>query len=83
METTRNFISSFAEFSSGMKGGHNSFKRGDFCLFVNINRNASAVVRYSYFVFREENDFNIIGKSTHGLVAGVVKNLPNKVMKPV
>src|SRR3989344_3643698 len=84
VKTSGNFISStLAKFSSSMESGHNSFQSRNFCLFMNIYWNTTAIVRHAYSISRQESYLNFVSKTTHGFVSSIIKNFPNEMMKAV
>src|SRR4051812_38134042 len=83
MKSPGHFIAFPTELSSGVESCHNSFKSRYLCLFMHINRNTSAIVYHTYAVTRKKRNLNIISKTTHGFVAGVVKNFCYKMVKTV
>jgi hypothetical protein len=50
---------------------------------MHVYRDAAAVVGYAHNVARQQDDLDVVGKTTHGFVAGVVKNFPNEVVQTV
>ena len=72
-----------AEFAAGMQRGHDRLERGDFCLLVDVYRDAAAVVGDAHPAARQQNDLDVVGKAAHRLVARVIKNLPDKMMQAV
>src|SRR3989338_2626768 len=80
VKTAGDFVAFAAELAASVKRGHNGFKRRNFGLLVNINRNTTAVVRNPHSVTRQKYDFNIIAKTTHRFVARVVENFGNEVV---
>src|SRR3989344_1676915 len=66
-----------------MKCRHDGFQSRHLRLFVRINWYSSAVICNSHTVFRKQSDFNVISKTTHSFIPGVVKNLCDEVMKSV
>ena len=81
VKTARDFVSFAAEFSSGMEDGHDGLKCRDFGFRMNVGRNAAAVVSDTNAVARKERDFNVVGETAHSLVARVVENLPDEMVK--
>ncbi len=89
MKTSRDFVARIVatEFTSGMKHGHDCLESRNLCLLVNIHRNTSTVVDYTNllvtFFAGQKSNLDIVGKATHGLVAGVVEDLGNEMMKAI
>ncbi len=81
VQASGNLISSIAEFTAGMKRGNDGFQSGNFCLGVNVNRNAAAVVGNANAVIRQKYDFNIVRKIPHRFIARVIKDFPNEMVK--
>src|ERR1035437_8655888 len=85
VETTGNFVAGIvaAKLASGMEHSHNHFESRDLCLLVYIDGNTAAVVHHAHLIARQKSDFDVIGKSAHGLVAGVVEYLGDEVVQAV
>ena len=85
MEAAGDFVAGIfaAEFAAGMEDGHDHLERGDFCLLVDIDGNAAAVVDDAHAIAGQERDLDVIGEAAHGLVARVVEDLPDQMMQAV
>ena len=66
-----------------MERRHNRFQRRDLCLLVNVHGNPAAVVNDTHTVLRKKRNLNIARKPAHRLIARVVKNLGDEVVKPI
>src|SRR3989344_4728915 len=47
MQSSRNLVTFAVKFTSGMERCHNGLQSRNFCLFVNIDRNTSAIVNHA------------------------------------
>ncbi len=83
VETAGDFVSLAAEFAARVERGHDSVQRGDFCLLVDVDRDAPAVVGDTHETAGQKHYLDIVGKAAHRLVARVVKNLPHQVVQAV
>src|SRR3989338_9209827 len=85
MQSSRDFVTTIftTEFSSGVEGGHNSLQSGNFCLFVNVDWNTSAIVCHANLVFGKKRQLDIVRKPPHGFIPGVIKNLCYEMVKTV
>ena len=78
-----NFVRLAAEFAAGVKRGHDGFKRRFFRLFVNFNRNSTAVVNHPNRVVGQQRDFNVLGIAGHCFIKGIINDLPNQMVQAV
>ena len=81
MQTARNFISIFIEFTARMKTSQNKFQSTYFFGWMNINRNTSSVIlnANNIVLFKSNND--IITIACHSFIDTVVYSLINKMMQ--
>jgi hypothetical protein len=82
MEAARRFIGAVLEFSTGVEDGEDDFQRAFFRGRVLVDRDAAPVVldgdRRSVGMQRHPN---VRGVPVHGLVDGVVQDLPYQMME--
>src|SRR6185295_4689081 len=76
VKTSGHFVAGVfpAEFTSGVKHGHDGLKSRDFGLFMDVDRNTSSVVHHSHAVAGKKTDLDVVCMAAHGLVAGVVED---------
>ena len=84
MEAAGDFITGIlpAELAAGMEDGHDHLERGDFALFMDVDGDAAAIIDDAHAISRQKRDLDVIGKTSHSLVAGVVEDLSYKLMRP-
>ena len=75
VETTGNFVSSFAELSPGVKFGHHDLERGELIFGHDIDRNSPAVVRDRDVAVFADVYVNAVAGADEGFVDGVVDDL--------
>ena len=81
VQTARYLVPLAAEFASRMEHGHDRFESGYFCLGMDFYGNAAAVVGDAHAVVRQECYLDVVGEITHRLVARVVEDFPDEVVK--
>src|SRR6185437_190813 len=72
-----------AELSAGMEGGHDHLERADLRLRMDPHRDAAAVVYDAHVAAGQERHLDVVREAAHGLVAGVVEDLPDEVVEAV
>ena len=81
MQASRNFICFAIELSASVQNSEHHFRGGTLFGGVHIDRNAAAIVDYSYGIIGVNSDVNFIGVATHRFVNRVVDDFPNQVMQ--
>ena len=66
-----------------MKRSHDGLECRHLALRVLVDRDTAAVVDYAYAIPGQKCYFYIVGKTSHGFVAGVIKDLPDEVMETI
>ena len=83
MQTAGDLVPFSAELAAGVEHGHDRLERGDFCLGVDVDRNAAAVVGDADEAVGQKHDFDVVAEPAHRLVAAVIENLPNEMVQTV
>ena len=82
MKPSGNLIGTVVKFSAGMKFCHDDFDSRNIFLFVNSDRNASAIIFNADAVIQVNDYLDIIAISGHGFIDAVIYNLVDQMMKP-
>ncbi len=81
VQSSGNFISSSAKFSSGVEFGENKFQCGDFVLRMHVYRNSASFVCDGNHVVRKKTEVNFCSKTCHGFIERVVHDFPDQVVE--
>ena len=81
VKTSGNLVSSAAELAACVKNGENYFKSAFAGLLLNVNGNASAVIRNADYIALFDINLNVGAVSCKSLIDRVINNFINKVMQ--
>ena len=81
VKSSRNFINRFIKFSSCMQNCINSFQSWFSSFWVNIYRNSSSVIMYSYTSVFIHNCSNMRTESSQSFIHSIIYNFLNHMMQ--
>ncbi len=81
VETARNFIRAFVEFTAGMEHCEHDFKSALVLFLVHVYRDTAAVVDYSDGIVFVDSNVDFFGKTCQSLVDTIVHHLVDKVVQ--
>ena len=81
VKASRYLVAATAKFTTGMKNGKDGFYRWTTCFFLDVDRDTTAVIHNRNGIIFFNIDLDMLGKSSQGLIDGVVYNLPDQVMQ--
>ena len=81
VQTARNFVRVFFEFTARVQNRHDHFQRGDLLFGVNVHGNPASVVLHFDHVFRQDPHDDVLGVAGHVFVDGVVHDFVDHLVK--
>ena len=81
VKTSGYFISSSAEFSSGMENGKHNLNGGDSRLMINSNGDSPAVIRHSHGIILMNRNLYMIAGTCKSLIDRIINNFINQMMQ--
>ena len=81
VQAAGDLVGRVVELAAGVEDRHDDLERGDLLDRVHIDRDAAAVVHDGDRVVGMDRDLDAGAEAGHGLVDGVVDNLPHKVVQ--
>jgi len=81
MQSPRDLVAGIIKLSPGMQLGHHHFNRREVFFFVQVHRDAPAIVFYTHRAINMQLNLNVRAKPCQGFVDTVINNLIDKMMK--
>ncbi len=81
MQPARDFVGILVEFAAGMELGHDDLGGRHPFAFVDVGRDAAAIIAYGAGTVRIERDDHFLGEARERFVDGVVHHLVDHVME--
>ncbi len=81
MKASGHFIAVLVKFAAGMQGGHDHFGGGFPFLFVQVHRDAAAIVVDHDRIIEADGYVDVIAKTAHGLIDRIIHDFINQVMQ--
>ena len=82
MQTGGNFIRAVVELTTGVELGHHDLDGAHLFFWVDVGRNATAVVGDADAVTRQNRNFDMVAEASQSFVHGVIDHFPNEVVEP-
>jgi hypothetical protein len=81
METARNLVSAFTEFTAGMEVCHDEFEGRDLVFWVDVDGDTAAIIFDGTGAIEVKGDGNVFAMTSEGFINGIIDNFENAVME--
>ena len=81
VQSSRNLVATTAKFTTGVKNSKDSLYRWTTSFFLDVDRDTTAIIHHCDGIILFDIDLDMLGKTSQGLINGVVYNLPDQVMQ--